>query len=97
MVKNEDRRKYTWRRLNPPKKQARLDFYLVSETLFQFVIDSDIVAGYRTGHSGIIFKLILQESERGRGYCKFNNTLLKDKNYIEETKDTIEEVKKYIL
>ena len=97
-VMNEDSRKYTWRRLNPQKKQARLDFYLVSETLFQFVIDSDIVAGYRTDHSGIILKLKLQENERGRGYWKFNNTLLKDKKYIEEIKNTIEEVKNtYII
>ena len=84
--------------MNPQKKQARLDFYLVSETLFQFVIDSDIVAGYRTDHSGIILKLKLQENERGRGYWKFNNTLLKDKKYIEEIKNTIEEVKNtYII
>ena len=38
-------------------------------------------------------KLKLQESERGRGYWKFNNTLLKDKKYIEDVKQTLREIK----
>ena len=38
-------------------------------------------------------KLKLLENERGKGYWKFNNTLLKDGLYIEEIKKTIEEVK----
>ena len=91
-VMNENTQKYTWRRLNPTKKQARLDYFLVSETINSYVMHSDIVPGYRTDHSGIILKLKLQEAERGRGYWKFNNTLLKDKKYIEEVKNTIREV-----
>ena len=92
-VMHEDTKKYTWRRLNPTKKQARLDYFLVSDPLFSFIEDSDIVPGYRTDHSGITIKLKLQENERGKGYWKFNNTLLKDKKYIEEVKHTIKEVK----
>ena len=83
---NEDTRKYTWRRLNPTKKQARLDYILVSDSIFSFVTDSDIVPGYRTDHSDIILKLKLQDLERGRSYWKFNITLLKDKKYIDEVK-----------
>ena len=80
------------------KKQARLDFYLVSNSIFSFATDSDIVPGYRTDHSGIILKIKLQENEHGKGYWKFNNTLLKDKKYIEEIKNTIKEVKsKYVI
>ena len=91
-VMNENTQKYTWRRLNPTKKQARLDYFLVSETINSYVMHSDIVPGYRTDHSGIILKFKLQEAERGRGYWKFNNTLLKYKKYIEEVKNTIREV-----
>ena len=36
--------------------------------------------------------LTLNENERGRGYWKFNNSLLKDQNYIKLVKDTISEV-----
>ena len=70
-----------------------MDYFLVSEPIFSFVTDSDIVPGNRTDHSGIILKLKLQELERGRSYWKFNNTLLKDKKYIEEVKKIISEVK----
>lgn len=92
-VMHEDIKKYTWRRLNPIKKQARLDFFLIHESIFQYVTDSDIIPGYRTDHSAIILKFKFQENERGKGYWKFNNSLLKDKTYIEEIKKTIEEVK----
>ena len=64
----------------------------MSDSIFSFVTDSDIVPGYRTDHSGIILKLKLQDLERGRSYWKFNNTLLKDKKYIEEVKKIINEV-----
>ena len=93
-VSNEDSRKYTWRRLNPVIKQARLDFYLISENMFQFVTDTKIIPGYRTDHSGITLKLKLIDSERGRGYWKFNYTLLKDKDYVSLIKNTIDDVKK---
>ena len=93
-ISNEDSRKYTWRRLNPVIKQARLDFYLISENMFQFVTDTKIIPGYRTDHSGITLKLKLIDSERGRGYWKFNNTLLKDKDYVSLIKNTIDDVKK---
>ena len=77
-VSNEDSRKHTWCSLNPMIKQARLDCYLISENMFQFVTDTKIMPDYRTDHSGITLKLKLLDSERGRGNWKFNNTLLKD-------------------
>ena len=43
--------------------------------MFQFVTDTKIIPGYRKDHSGITLKLKLIDSERGRGYWKFNDTL----------------------
>ena len=62
---NENCRKYTWRRSNPTVKQARLDYFLICENMSQYVIDAEIIPGYRTDHSGITLKLKLVESERG--------------------------------
>ena len=62
---HEYTKKYTWRRLNPTKRQARLGYFLDSDPLFSFVAYSDIVPGYRTDHSGIIIKFKLQENGRG--------------------------------
>ena len=92
-IMNEDVRKYTWRRLHPTKKQSRLDFFLVHDTIFQYVTHTDIVPGYRTDHSAITLKLKLHEGERGKGYWKFNNSLLKDMKYVEEIKNVRHEVK----
>ena len=91
-IMNEEVRKYTWRRLRPTKKQSRLDFFLVHDRIFQYATNADIIPGYRTDHSAIILKLTLHESERGKGYWKFNNSLLKDKKYVDEIK-LIQEVK----
>ena len=38
-VINENCRKYTWRRSNPTVKQARLNYFLISENMSQYVID----------------------------------------------------------
>ena len=84
--------KYTWSRRNPVRKQARLDFFLTSFDCCLYTSDTCIIPGYRSDHSGILFDLTLNENERGRGYWKFNNSLLKDQNYIKLIKDTISEV-----
>ncbi|MEW8548783.1 MAG: reverse transcriptase domain-containing protein, partial [Candidatus Thiodiazotropha sp.] len=92
-VLNEGKKSYTWRKFNPERKQSRLDYFLLSEELFQYVMDCSILSGYRTDHSGVLLKLKLEENDRGRGYWKFNNSLLKDTEYIKKIKDTINDVK----
>ena len=92
-IRNEEIRKYTWCRLRPTKQQSRLDFYLVRDSIFQYVTHTDIISGYRTDHSAITLRLKLQDSERGKGYWKFNNSLLKDQKYVDEIKKVIQEVK----
>ena len=97
-VINENCKRYTWRRLNPTNKQAGLDYFLVSENISQYVVDAEIIPGYRTDHSGITLKLKLLESERGKGNWKFNNTLLKDNEQLTLIKNTIEDIKKtYVI
>ena len=90
---HEEKREYTWSRRNPVRKQARLDFFLTSFECFLYVYATNIIPGYRTDHSGVTLELKLNENERGRGYWKFNNSLLKDHSYIQIVKDTISDVK----
>ena len=92
-VMNEDVRAYTWKRMNPVRKQARLDYFLINETCLEYVMETNIIPGYRTDHSSILLKLKFINNEPGRGYWKFNNSLLKNKDYIKLIKDTIKEVK----
>lgn len=60
--------------------------------MFIYLEDCKIVPGYRTDHSGLVLKLNFFEQERGEGYWKFNNSLLKDKAYVEIVHKTITEV-----
>ena len=88
-----NRKRFTWRRKKTVRKQARLDFFLMSDNISQFVMASQIIPGFRTDHNSIILKLKLHENDRGKGYWKFNNTLLKDKEYVKIVKNVINDVK----
>jgi len=56
------------------------------------VSHNDINPGYRTDHSLVTIQFDLNNMERGRGYWKFNNSFLRDKDYIKLVKKTISEV-----
>ena len=86
-------RRYTWRQPTP-LKQSRLDFFLISEELTTFLSSSNIVPGYRTDHSLISLDLDLSSIKRGKGFWKFNNSLLKDSEYIKCIKDKILDVRR---
>jgi exonuclease III len=89
---NSEIRRYTWRRTNP-QQQARLDFFLISETLLTFVKSADIQYGYRSDHSIISLELAFtQETQRTTSW-KFNSSLLKDHKYVEEINTTITKTK----
>ena len=72
----------------------RLDFFLVSDTLLEVIKGETILPGYRSDHSIITIKLCFDKTERGRGFWKFNNSLLKDPTCIQKVKDAIFKVKR---
>ena len=93
----ENFRQYTWRKRNPIK-QARLDFFLISEAIMPSVKDISIISSYRSDHSSVVLSLEINEFKHGKGLWKFNTSLLEDKIYIEEVKKCINKVKEqYIL
>ena len=62
--------------------------------MFLYADETSITPGYITDHRGITLDLVFNYyNELWRGYWKFNNSLLKDQNYIKIVKDTISEVK----
>ena len=79
-------KQYVWRKRNP-LKQAHLDFFLVSEALMSSIDDINIISSYRSDHSSVVLSLILNEFKKGKGTWKFNNSLLKDKMFVEEIKN----------
>lgn len=87
------KKKFTWRKKNPCK-QARLDYFLISESLRQFVKKADIESGYRSDHSMVTLELNFTNFKQGRSYWKHNNSLLSDIDYINQINEKIFEVKK---
>ena len=90
---NPDLHNYTWRR-NKPLKQARLDFFLISDNLYSSVLNYNIHCGYRTDHSIVSLKFEFMDNESHNTYWKFNNSLLKNKIYITTIQNVISDVKR---
>ena len=89
---NLEKQQFTWRR-KATHQQARLDFFLISEFLFTSVEEAKILLGYQTDHSLILLKFDFGKFQKGKSYWKFNNSLLKDENYVTEIKKIIESTK----
>ena len=88
------KRIYSWRKFNT-LQQSRLDYILLSDTLIDKVGNVDISPGYRSDHSIVSVTLLdLQLQSKPRCYWKFNNSLLKDKTYVDKINETINNVKK---
>ena len=70
-------------------KTARLDFFLVSQSINAYIINSKIIPGYRTDHSAKTLEVCFKQTERGKGYWKLNTS--KDNNYVNIVKKCIAE------
>ena len=84
---NPEEKCFTWRQPNP-SKMSRLDFFLFSKELMSLLESVQIIPGYRTDHSMVKISLNLNKIQTGKGYWKFNNSLLKDNDYITNIKKT---------
>ena len=78
-------------------KQARLDFFLISETLMQSVNDLEILPSYRSDHSTVVLSIEINDFVKGKGLWKFNVSLLKDKAYINIVKKCIIDTKEQYM
>ena len=79
---------FTWRQPTP-FKAARLDYFLVTSELMSLVNKIEILPGYRSDHSLVKLSLNLNQFKIGPSYWKFNNSLLRDDEYVKQTKDVI--------
>ena len=89
--------RYTWRIRNP-LKQARLNFFLVTDTMADLIKTCDIKPGYRSDHSIITMDIILSNFNHGKGTWKFNNSLFQNQDYLNLVNKIIqEELLKYAV
>ena len=78
-----DRRQYTWRRLNPIQ-QSRIDYVFANESLISnhVVKRIEIKPGILSDHSFVNIEICLFKSQRGPGLWRFNNYLLEDIEFV---------------
>ena len=88
---NPQCKRYTWRKPNP-LKQARLDFILLSDHLMWHFDDTDILPGYRSDHSIVMLKLKFGKDIKHNTFWKFNSSLLRDKEYLDQVNIEIQNV-----
>ena len=84
-ILNPDSKRYTWRGMTRSgQAHSRLDYFLISSNMIYDLSKASISPSIRSDHSiiSISFKLI-DSVERGRGFWKFNGSLLKDKQYVD--------------
>ena len=74
-------RKYTWKRFSSLQR-GRLDFFLTTKSLIPLLRNCDIDISYRSDHSIIVLELQFSNQKHGKGYWKFNNSLLNDIEYV---------------
>ena len=83
-TKNPETKSYTWSQ-NLPMVFCRLDYWLISNSLQDFVKSTNIIPAIKTDHAAI--DLVLSDignEAKGPGFWKFNCSLLNDDNYINE-------------
>jgi exonuclease III len=87
---NPIEQRYSWRQRSPAV-HCRLDFFLVSVGLGNINRKTDISYGFKSDHSFISLENDKQNLKRGKGFYKFNTSLLLDSTFKEKLQKLIPE------
>lgn len=80
--KNPNSKCFTWKRKIPSVK-SRLDYWFVSNNLYDSVDRTDMEPSIRSDHSAITMHLkSTQDNKKGRGYWKLNNSFLDENTSV---------------
>ena len=83
-VQNPITKSFTWSQKSP-KIFGRLDYWLISNSLQDFVSSSCILPALKTDHAAIVLDLTNKDNQnRGPGIWKMNCSLLEDENYVND-------------
>ena len=88
---NHDSLRYTRREMTRRGLvQSRLDYWLISNHILYDYHNQEISPGLKSDHSLVSLSLKIRDSQiKGRGFFKFNSSLLKDRVYVDEIKGII--------
>ncbi|WP_293688688.1 reverse transcriptase domain-containing protein, partial [Thiolapillus sp.] len=88
-LQNEEAREYTWNRSHPFTAR-RIDYIFVTSPLLPYVESSRIISFALSDHRAVESTFKFHNFKRGPSYWKFNNNLLKDTTFVENTNQLLE-------
>ena len=88
-VLNPDELQFTWKRKDP-LIMSRLDYFMVPYENLNSIGDCQIVNGVLSDHHFVEMTILVNDQIQGRGYWKFNTSLLKNKEYVEQVNEIID-------
>ena len=97
-IRNPKTKRYTFRQKHVSGlRQRRLDYFYISNSMQVSVKNTDVLVSLLTDHSPSTFSWFKnEESNRGRGFLKFNNSLIENEEYVLQMKtfilDTLNEL-----
>ena len=92
-ILNPQLERYTYRQKSP-LIQTRLDYFLISNNLQDFIANTDIIPSIRSDHSAIVLHIKeVPERQRGNGHWKFNSSLISNELYTTQLVLNIEKWK----
>ena len=92
-VLNPDKLRYTWRN-NTGKgiAQSRLDYFIVPNSCLYDVLECSINPAFMSDHNIISLHVSIPKAQRrGRGTWKFNNSLLRDAEFVKKMNQGLDE------
>ena len=96
---NPEVKRYTWRGMTKAGQvHSRLDYFLISTHMIYEFEKADILPSIKSDHSLLKITFKLQNTiDKGRGFWKFNSSLLNNTEYVNKINEIIEDSKtKYI-
>ncbi len=82
--------KFTWKRTKPTPIFCRLDMFFISQDILGNIDQADIIPSFKSDHSIVQIEFNSEIQERGRGFWKFNTSLLHDKDFVDGMNETIQ-------
>lgn len=75
---------FTWSQQSP-NIFCRLDFWLISNNLYDLVSNTEIIPAIKTDHSAIYLEFEnINKNVKGPGFWKLNCSVLNDDDYVED-------------
>ena len=91
-LQHPDKRLFTRIQRSPPVL-SRIDHWLISSQLINYMNAANAFPGIKSDHSIIFLHISSSSVKRGRGFWKFNASLLKDLEYVNKVNDIVQKLK----